>query len=55
MKNGTIEVSLIEPTVTVDFRTGTAITLFSKNELMDVSIVLRVHYSAVKIDANHYK
>ena len=56
LKNGSIEVSLIEPTVTVDFRTGTAITLFSKNELMDVSIVLRgTRYSAVKIDANHYK
>jgi len=56
LKNGTIEVSLIEPTVTVDFRTGTSITLFSKNELMDVSIVLRgTRYSAVKIDANHYK
>lgn len=56
LKNSNIDVSLVEPSVTVDFRTGTAITLFTKNELKDVSIVLSgTRYSAVKIDANHYK
>ncbi len=56
LKNGNIDVTLVEPSVTVDFRTGIAITLFSKNELMDVSIVLSgIRYSAEKIDANHYK
>lgn len=55
LKNGNIDVSLVEPNVTVDFRTGIAITLFSKNELKDVSIVLSgIRYSADKIDTNHY-
>jgi len=56
LKNGDIDVSLVEAIVTVDFHTGTAITLFSKNALNDVSIVLNgTPYSAVTIDANHYR
>jgi hypothetical protein len=56
LKNGSITVSLVEPSVTVDFRTGTTITLFSNTALTDVSVVLSgTHYSAVRIDDNHYK
>ena len=56
LKNSNLDVSLVEPSVTVDFRTGIEITLFSKNELKDVSIVLSgTRYSAVRIDANHYR
>lgn len=55
LKNENIDISLVEPTATVDFRDGTAITLFSKSEFEDVSIVLKgKRYPAVKIDANHY-
>ena len=56
LKNCSITVSLVEPSVTVDFRTGAAITLFSNTALKDVSIVLNgIRYSAVRIDDNHYK
>jgi hypothetical protein len=56
LKNGSITVSLVEPSVTVDFRAGTAITLFSNTTLKDVSIILNgIRYSAVGIDDNHYK
>lgn len=56
LKNGNIEVSLVEPSITVDYRNGAVITLFSKSELNDVSIVMSgTRYSAVKIDANHYR
>lgn len=56
LKKGSITVSLVEPTVAVDFRAGTAITLFSNTALKDVSVVLNgIRYPAVKIDDNHYK
>ena len=47
---------LVEKNVTVDFRAGTAITLFSNTALKDVSVVLNgIRYSALKVDDNHYK
>ena len=56
LKNGNITVSLVEPKVTVDFRAGTAITLFSNTALKDASVILSgIRYSAVKIDENHYQ
>ena len=56
LKNGSITVSLVEPSVTVDFRAGTAITLFSNTALKDASVILSgIRYSAVKIDNNHYQ
>lgn len=56
LKNSSITISLVEPNVTVDFRAGTAITLFSNTALKDVSVILSgKRYSAVKIDDNHYK
>jgi len=56
LKNGGITVSLVEKSVTVDFRSGTAITLSSNAALKDVYVVLKgIRYSAVKVDDNHYK
>jgi hypothetical protein len=56
LKNSSITVALVEKNVTVDFRAGTSITLFSNTVLKDVSVVLNgIRYSAVKVDDNHYK
>ena len=56
LKNGGINVSLVEPNVTVDFRAGATITLFSNTALKDVSVILSgIRYPAIKIDDNHYK
>ena len=56
LKNGDIAISLVEKNVTVDFRTGTEITLFSNTALKNVALILKGYrYPAVKIDNNHYK
>jgi len=56
LKNSHITVELVEKSVTVDFRTGTAITLFSNVLLDKVSVVLNgKRYTAEKVDDNHYK
>jgi len=56
LKNGSITVSLVEKSVTVDFRSGTVITLFSNTALKDVCVVLKgIRYPSVKVDDNHYK
>lgn len=56
LKAGSIQVSLVDENVTVDVRSGTAVTLFSNTVLKDASIVLKGNrYPAVKIDGQHYK
>ena len=55
LKDGSVTVKLVDETVTVDFRTGTEITLFFNTTVQNVSVVLNgKHYSASQIDANHY-
>lgn len=55
LKDGSITVKLVQETVTVDFRTGTEITLFFNSPVQDVSVALNGRrYSASQIDANHY-
>lgn len=56
LKNSQITVELVEKSVTVDFRNGAAITLFSNVLLEKVSVVLNgKRYIATKTDDNHYK
>ena len=55
LKDGSVTVKLVDETVTVDFRTGTEITLFINSPMQDVSVVLDgKRYSALQKDANHY-
>jgi hypothetical protein len=59
LKNGNIKVELVESTVTVDYRTGTEITLFSNSPLKNPSIVFdgkenSKRYPVDKIDDNRY-
>ena len=56
LKDSDITVALVEEFVTVDFRRGTEITLFSNYPLKDVSVVLSgKRYTASQLDSNHYK
>lgn len=56
LKDSNITVKMVEEFITVDFRTGTEITLFSNSPLKNVSIVLNCkRYSASPLDGNHYK
>ena len=56
LKKANVKVRLVEDSVTVDFRTGTAITLFINTPLSDVSLVLNGRrYVALPSDENHYK
>ena len=56
LKKANVTVQLVENSVTVDFRTGTAVTLFTNTPLSDVSLVLNgKRYVALPIDENHYK
>lgn len=56
LKKANVTVQLVEDSVTVDFRTGTAVTLFINTPLSDVSLVLNgKRYVALPIDENHYK
>lgn len=55
LKDNSKTVDMVEEFVTVDYRTGTKITLFSKSPLENVYIVFNgKHYSASKFDNNHY-
>lgn len=56
LKDSNITVEMVEEFVTVDFRTGTEITLFFNSPLKNVSVVLSdKRYSASPLDSNHYK
>lgn len=56
LKKVNVVVKLVKDDVTVDFRAGTAITLFINTPLNDVSLVLNgKHYIALPTDENHYE
>jgi len=56
LKDSNITVEMVEEFVTVDFRTGTEITLFFNSPVKNVSVVLNgKRYSAFSLDGNHYK
>lgn len=56
LKKANITVQLVEDSVTVDFRAGTSVTLFTNTPLTAVSLVLNdKRYSAFPTDDNHYK
>ena len=56
LKDSNITVETVEEIVTVDFRTGTEITLFFNSPLKNVSVILNgKRYSASLLDGNHYK
>ena len=56
LKDSNITVEIVEKLVTVDFRTGTEITLFFNSPLKNVSVILNgKRYSASPLDDNHYK
>lgn len=56
LKKANVIVQLVGDGVIVDFRTGTAITLFINTPLRGVSLVLNgTRYIASLIDENHYK
>jgi len=56
LKDSNIIVEMVEKFVTVDFRTGTEITLFFNSPLKNVSVVLNgKRYYASLLDGNHYK
>jgi hypothetical protein len=55
LKKTNVTVKLVEDTVKVDFRTGTAVTLFINTPLSDVSLALNSkRYVALPTDENHY-
>jgi len=55
LKDKSITVKLVDESVTVDFRTGTEITLFFNSPMQDVVLLLNgKSYSAEQRDANHY-
>lgn len=55
LKNSSLTVGLAHDTVTVDYRTGTEITLFINSQLKNVSVVLNGRrFSAIPLDSNHY-
>jgi len=56
LKRSNITVEMVEEFVTVDFRTGTEITLFINSPVKDVAVVINnKRYSALALDNNHYK
>jgi hypothetical protein len=56
LKDSNITVKMVEESVTVDFRTGTEITLFFNYSLKNVSVVLcGKRYSTSQLDSYHYK
>lgn len=56
LKNSDIAVELVSEFVTVDFRTGTEITLFFNSPVKNVSVILNgKRYPALAIDGNHYR
>ncbi len=56
LKDSNMVVELAEEFVTVDFRTGTEITLFVNSPVKDMSLVLSgKRYLACMLDGNHYK
>lgn len=56
LKDSNITVEMVEEFVTVDFRTGTEITLFFNSPVKNVSVVLSgKRYPAFSLDGNHYK
>lgn len=56
LKNRNVAVKLVEDNVTVDFRTGTAVTLFANVPLNDLSLVSNgKRYPATPTDGNHYR
>lgn len=57
LKDSKITVDLVEEFVTVDYKTGTEITLFFNKPLKkEVSIVMSsIRYPAFSLDDNHYK
>jgi len=55
LKDSTITVELVNDVATVDYRTGTEITLFFNSPVLDVSVIINgKRYTACKIDDNHY-
>lgn len=55
LKDNDITVEMVEEFVTVDFRTGTEITLFFNSPLKNVSVILNgKRYSASPLDSNRY-
>ncbi|MDR1404019.1 MAG: BREX-4 system phosphatase PglZ [Candidatus Methanoplasma sp.] len=55
LKDGSINVSLVEETVTSDSRTGAEITLFFNSRVQDVSVLIGgKSYSASQTDENHH-
>lgn len=55
LKDERVEVKLVDEVVTVDFRIGTEIKLFTNSPVKDVSLVLNGRpYAASQIDENHY-
>lgn len=56
LRDNNVTVEMVEEFVTVDFRKGTEITLFSNYPLFIVSVVIDgKRYSASPLDDNHYK
>lgn len=56
LKDNTITVEVVEKFVTVDFRTGTEITLFLNTPVKNVSVVINnKRYPALALDSNRYK
>lgn len=56
LKDSNIAAELVEDSITVDFRTGTEITLFVNSPVKNVSVVLSgKRYFAIVLDGNHYK
>lgn len=56
LKDSSITVEIVEEFVTVDFRTGTEITLFFNSPVKKVSVILKgKRYSASPPDENHYR
>jgi len=56
LKDSSITAEIVEEFVTVDFRTGTEITLFFNSPMKKVSVILKgKRYSASPPDGNHYR
>jgi hypothetical protein len=56
LKDSNITVEMVEESVTVDFRTGTEITLFFNSSVKNVSFILNgKSYSVFPFGGNHYK
>lgn len=56
LKDSVITVEMVEESVTVDFRTGTKITLFFNSPVKNVSVILNgKRYPSSQLDDNHYE